>query len=148
MTILCLWIPHLPLQVALVEQPALAEQPVIIAGQPWDEERVLDCSSQARLEGVVPGQRLSVAAGHCPTAIVIPADTDTYHTLHQTVYAVLSRHTEQIETLELGQCLASLPHTNKTRRPGHQCAPGRALRFRGDFSPDPSPTVAPRHDAA
>jgi nucleotidyltransferase/DNA polymerase involved in DNA repair len=116
--ILSLWTPHLPVQAALAEQPALINQPLIIVGQPWDDERVLASSSQAQAVGVKPGQRLSAAQSHCPEATVLPADTETYHALHQALRDTLYPHTERVETVDLGGLLADLQHLNRDRESG------------------------------
>ena len=42
MTRLCLWAPHLPVQVTL------ADRPFVIVRQPWDDDQVLDGNALAR----------------------------------------------------------------------------------------------------
>jgi DNA polymerase-4 len=115
MTLLCLWAPHLPVQVALADHPELADQPLVIVGRPWDDDQVLDGSAPARAAGVAAGQRLAAAQSRCPQAVVHRADEDVYATLQNALRTVLRDLTPRVETVKLGLLLADVTHHHALR---------------------------------
>jgi DNA polymerase-4 len=110
MSMLCLWVPHLPIQVALADEPQLAGRPFLVVGQPWDDARLLDASAPARVAGARAGQRLALAQSRCPQATVLPADPTAYQALHQALAESVQPHTHRVETMALGHLLADLAH--------------------------------------
>ncbi len=99
-------IPHLPLQLERRRDPSLARVPLIIGGQRWDEEAVLDCCSQAMSAGVEPGMRLSRAEALCPHAHFLPADREAYAVVHRALIESGRHFTPMVESDQLGRVYA------------------------------------------
>jgi protein ImuB len=106
--IACLLAPHLPLQVEVARDPALATLPLIIYGRAWDAAAVLDCCPAAEAAGVRAGMRLSRAESLCTQARFLPADEAAYTAAHQALQDALGHFTEQVETVGMGSFLAEV----------------------------------------
>ena len=72
MRVACVYIANLALQVALIENPHLHEQPVVIGGSPFDNGPVFDASPEAMAYGVKIGMTLRKAYSLCPQATFLP----------------------------------------------------------------------------
>ena len=66
MGVACVHIANLALQVALIENPHLDEQPVVIGGSPFDDGSVFDVSPEAMAYGIKIGMTLRKAYSLCP----------------------------------------------------------------------------------
>jgi hypothetical protein len=66
MTILCLFIPHLPVQWELKRHPELLQTALVVGGFPYERKSVLDCSEKATIQGISPGITLRQASHRCP----------------------------------------------------------------------------------
>lgn len=108
MWIVCLLIPHLPVQVECQRDPTLSHMPLIVGGQRWDEGAVLDCCSQAMSAGVEPGMRLSRAETLCPGACFLPADEEAYSGVHRALIDSARRLSPVVETDQLGCVYADI----------------------------------------
>jgi len=71
-----LWIPHLPLAVALRQHLEAAGQPAIVGGRPTSDGVVVDASDECLAAGVRLGQPLREAWECCREAAFLPADPD------------------------------------------------------------------------
>ena len=71
MAIAAIVIPHFALRVALLEQPHLDGQPLILGPAPGDRPVVQDATPEARRSGVRAGQGLREALVLCPEARII-----------------------------------------------------------------------------
>ncbi len=72
MGVACVHIANLALQVALIENPPLDEQPVVIGGSPFDDGSVFDVSPEAMAYGIKIGMTLRKAYSLCPRAVFLP----------------------------------------------------------------------------
>src|SRR5581483_8359318 len=70
----CLIVPQLAVQLALQQQPELAQAPLIVGNDLAERRAVIDASADARACGVVPGMPLRRATSLCPVATVVPLD--------------------------------------------------------------------------
>ncbi len=87
---LCL--PHLPAQRALLAHPALADRPLIVAG-----EQVIDASDACLAAGVRPGMDVREARDLAPAAAVRPAAPDQDVELFERALTLLGRSSDGIE---------------------------------------------------
>jgi len=108
MRVVCLLIPHLPVQVEQRRNPVLGEVPLVIGGRRWDAGAVLDYCTRAAASGVEPGMRLSQAETLCPDARFVPADEEAYNTVHDVLVNAARRFTPIVETNRLGLVLAEV----------------------------------------
>lgn len=108
MRVICLLIPHLPVQIERRRNPALADGPLVVGGRRWDEGAVLDSCPQTGATGVEPGMRLSQAEALCPDAHFVPADEGAYQAVHEALVDSARRFTPTVETAELGLVLADV----------------------------------------
>jgi prepilin signal peptidase PulO-like enzyme (type II secretory pathway) len=59
----CVFIPHFPIAVELLDRPDLRGRPLVIGGAPEQRKAVLDCSPEAEAQGARPGMPLRQALG-------------------------------------------------------------------------------------
>jgi DNA polymerase-4 len=102
MIVACLLVRHLPVHVELCADPALARQPLVVGGRPWDPGAVLDCCPRAVAAGVRPGMRLAQAETLCPTARFIPSREHVYREAHDILIATAQHSAPALETAGLG----------------------------------------------
>lgn len=76
-----LWVPHLPLSLALRRADA-TDGPAIVGGSPTDDGLVVDASDECLAAGVRLGQPLREAWECCPQAIFLPADAEADRRAH------------------------------------------------------------------
>jgi protein ImuB len=96
MRLLHLGWPHLPLRIER-SRGAIAGEFVVLGGQPWDADTVLDCSPQARRLGVRRGQPLGEAHKLVPEALFLPADRLLYRAKFEAALDALSAFTPALE---------------------------------------------------
>ena len=72
MRVACVHIANLALQVALLENPHLHKQPVVIGGSPFDDGPVFDASPEAMACGVKNDMTLRKSYSLCPQATFLP----------------------------------------------------------------------------
>lgn len=87
---LCL--PHLPAQRALLAHPALADQPLIVAG-----DQVIDASAACLAAGVRPGMDVREARELAPAAVIRLAAPDQDVELFERALTLLGRSSDGIE---------------------------------------------------
>lgn len=102
MRILCLFIPHLPLQVEERDIGTLKDKLVIIGGLPHERKMVYDASLQAMGCGVKIGMPLRHAYSLCPEAHFIPNDGKKYGLAFEGVLDVLGGFSPLVEKQGLG----------------------------------------------
>ncbi len=114
--IACVQAPHLAVQLerqrqdeaerrqteARTRQDDLPTRPLILRGQPWDPQAVLDADADARAAGVIPGMRATQAIRLCPRALVLPAEEEAYRAVHEALAEALRSITHRLETVGLG----------------------------------------------
>jgi DNA polymerase-4 len=105
MRILCLFIPHLPLQVEGRDSSTLKSRLVIIGGLPHERKKVYDASPQAIRRGVKIGMPLLHAYSLCPEAHFLPTDEKKYELAFEEVLETLDSFSPLIERHELGVAL-------------------------------------------
>lgn len=74
MPVACLRIPWFALRIALLEQPALVGQPLVLGNPQGGRPLVLDAIQEALDAGVRPGMNLNEARSLCPTLVVLTPD--------------------------------------------------------------------------
>ena len=102
MRILCVLIPHLPVQ---VERKAGVVRPgssLIVGRLSHERRRVLDCSEEAIQAGVAPGTFLRQAQSMCPEASLVPVREDMYEEAFTEVLTLLDRFSPVVEREHLG----------------------------------------------
>jgi len=108
MRVICLLIPHLPVQVERRRNPTLSDASLVVGGRRWDDGAVLDCCPRAAASGVEPGMRLSQAEALCPDAYFVPADEGAYEAVHDALVDSARRFTPTVETAKLGLVFADV----------------------------------------
>jgi DNA polymerase IV len=139
MEILCLFIPHLPVQWEI--RKGLSEEApdeglgrfprsvqrgeasllggwgcppnslLIIGGFPHERKTVLDCSEKAAAAGVHPGMTLRQASHRCPEAIFLPVDEAGYAQAFEEVLDILDRFSPIVEADSLGKAFLDVTGT-------------------------------------
>lgn len=71
MAIACLYIPHLALRIALLNQPELDGLPLILSNPKSGRAVVIDATDEATAKGVRPGLTLREASALCPDGIIM-----------------------------------------------------------------------------
>lgn len=97
MRIACVHIAGLAIQAALIENPHLKEQPLIIGGSPVDDAPVVDASVDAMACGVKIGMPLRKACSLCPGATFLPPDDAMCDELFHGVLDVLDGFSPVVE---------------------------------------------------
>lgn len=108
-----LWVPHLPLSVALTNRPDLQGRQVIIGG---DHNRglvtgggaVLDASDECLAAGVRIGRPLREAREYCPDAAFLPADPEVDHRAHEVLLELVGTVAPEVEEDGLGRAYFAL----------------------------------------
>ena len=108
MRLACLFLPHLPVQVEIADNPTLAERPLVIGGKPWDPGVVLDCCPQAADSGVLPNMPLAQAETLCPHATFLPARDEAYREVHDLLITAAKQTCPLVETEQLGFLYAEI----------------------------------------
>lgn len=74
MPVACLSIPHFALRIALLEQPELADQPLVLSAPDWERPFATDATPEAQVKGVRIGMNLREVSAVCPDAIILMPD--------------------------------------------------------------------------
>lgn len=128
MKILCLFIPHLPIQWELKRQPDLAQAALIIGGLPHERKLVLDCSEKAIAQGVSLGVTLRQASHRCPDAIFFPVDDAGYAKAFDEVLDILDQFSPAVEADNPGRAFLDITGTEQLFGPLENLA----ARIRGE----------------
>jgi protein ImuB len=96
MRLLHLGWPHLPLRIER-QRSAIDNALIVLGGQPWDPDTVLDCSPQARRLGVRRGQPLGEAHKLVPDAAFLAPDRSAYRATFEAALDALSAFTPALE---------------------------------------------------
>jgi DNA polymerase-4 len=102
MRIICLFIPHFPLQVEERDSSTLRGKLVIIGGLPHERKAVYDASPQALERRVKIGMSLRHAYSLCPEAHFLSTDEKKYEQAFEEVLAVLDSFSPLVERQDLG----------------------------------------------
>jgi nucleotidyltransferase/DNA polymerase involved in DNA repair len=100
-------IPRFPCAVEVQRQPGLTQQPLIV-GDAEQPKRVLDCSENAREQGVRYGMTIRQALSRCPEAVIAPPDPVLYRTTWETVLAALGEVSPEVEDEEMGRAYVNV----------------------------------------
>ena len=65
-------------------------------------------SYEAKARGVTRGMRLTEVKEHCPDAILLPSDYETYSLLSKRMFAIVRRYTPDVEEYSIDECFADL----------------------------------------
>lgn len=65
-------------------------------------------SYEAKAMGVTRGMRISEIKKICPDAIILPSDYETYSLFSTRMFAIVRRHTSQIEEYSIDECFADI----------------------------------------
>ena len=90
MKIAFIHIQDFPVQVEILDNPALRQTAVVIGGLPSGEGTVYACSRAARIDGVQLGMTLRQAEQLSPRATFLPLSRDLYDRAHKTLLGTLS----------------------------------------------------------
>jgi len=122
MTILCLYIPHLPVQWELKQHPELAKAALVIGGFLYERKTVLDCSDNATAQGISSGMTLRQASHCCPDAIFLPVDEAGYASAFEEVLDILDRFSPTVEADRLGSAFLDVSGTEQLFGPAENLA--------------------------
>ena len=113
MKVLCLFIPHLPVQWELKRHPDLMQEALIIGGFPYDRKSVIDCSEKAAASGVSPGMTLRQASHRCPDASFLPVDAAGYAQASNAILGILDQFSPVVEMECLGKAFLDISGTER-----------------------------------
>ena len=81
-------IQDFPVQVEVLENPAIRQTSIVIGGMPHDEGTVYSCSPSARVDGVQLGMPLRQAEQLSPHATFLPLSRELYNQFHKNLLGV------------------------------------------------------------
>ena len=122
MKLLCLFIPHLPVQWECRKHPELARAALIIGGFPYERKTVLDCSEKAAASGVSPGMTLRQASHRCPDAVFLPVDEAGYARAFDEVLDILDQFSPVVEADSPGRAFLDVSGTEQLFGPAENLA--------------------------
>jgi DNA polymerase-4/protein ImuB len=100
----CVFIPHFPIAVELLDRPELRPdgrgRPLVI-GADSQRKTVLDCSPEVEAEGVRPGMPLRQALAICPKAVFLDSNPARYQDAFEAVLRALEGISPLVEAAEL-----------------------------------------------
>ena len=111
MRVACVFIPHFPVAVELLDRPELCAdgrapgrgQPVVIGGAAERRKSVLDCSPEAAARGVRPSMPLREALALCPKAAFLESNPARYRDAFEAVLRALESISPLVEAGDLGR---------------------------------------------
>jgi nucleotidyltransferase/DNA polymerase involved in DNA repair len=103
-----LWVPHLPLAVALRRHPEATGRPTIVGGRPTSGDVVVDASDECLVAGVRLGQPLREAWECCPHAGFLPADPDALRRAQAALLDLVETVAVAVEDDGLGRVVFAL----------------------------------------
>lgn len=101
-TIVFVEVPSFYAAVERAQDPALAERPVIVGGDPRKSGQVQAATSDALAAGVAPEMPMVEALALCPQAKAVRTDMATYRNVSRQLVACLRRVYPRLEVLGLG----------------------------------------------
>ena len=103
----CVFIPHFPIAVELLDRPdgrpSGRGRPAVIGGGQGRGRTVLDCSPEAEAQGVRRGMPLRQALALCPKAVFLDPDPARYQDAFEAVLRALEGISPLVEAAELGR---------------------------------------------
>ena len=106
MSIACVLVTHLPLEIELLRQPTLRGKAVLVVEQSGTQKVVIDQSSTAH--DAVVGMSLEQALARCPHATLIEADTSLYRETWSRILDSLEQRSPIVEDSNLGLAYVDL----------------------------------------
>ena len=91
------WLPRLPLSVAILHHPTWDGRPLVLGGGPGEQRSVRACSPEAERAGIRPGLPLREVPSFCPEAIVLRPDPVRVAAVRDAVLARLRRVSPAVE---------------------------------------------------
>jgi len=122
MIILCLYIPHLPVQWELKRHPELAQAALVVGGFPYERKSVLDCSEKATAQGISPGMTLRQASHRCPDAVFLPIDEPGFTKAFEGVLDTLDQFSPMVEADSPGRAFLDVTGTEQLFGPTENLA--------------------------
>jgi nucleotidyltransferase/DNA polymerase involved in DNA repair len=122
MIVLCLFIPHLPVQCESKRHPEVAQVSLVIGGFPHERKVVLDCSEKASASGAHSGMTLRQASHRCPDAIFLPVDEAGYARAFDEVLDILDQFSPMVETDSPGTAFLDVSGTGHLFGPADNLA--------------------------
>jgi len=102
MRIACVLIHNFAVQIAVISDPQLRGQPLIIGGSPFEAKLVYNASPEAIACGVKPGMPLRQAYALCPEARFLASDEKRYEDMFEQLLTILDRFSPVVEVEGLG----------------------------------------------
>lgn len=94
--------------VEILENPELADKPLLIGGRPEDRGVVATASYPARAFGIRSAMPMARALGLCPEAIVLPARHSLYRDYSRRVMAILGETSPLVEQVSIDEAYLDL----------------------------------------
>lgn len=91
------WLPQLPLRVAVLRQPAWDGRPLVLGAAPGERKVVQLCSPEAEQAGIHPGLSLREVLPLCAEAIIVQPDAVRTAAVLDEVVAALQRVSPSVE---------------------------------------------------
>lgn len=138
----CLLLPHLALQVALLQHPRLVGTPVAISR---NSQRgvLLDCSPEALRASVQVGMSVSDAQGLCPTLTVLTVDPLAMERVHTELVQAIYQVCPTLRSDASGQITLDLRGLQRHYADAAACGRELLTAVSAALSADIGPTLAP-----
>ncbi len=128
--------------VEVLENPELADKPLIIGGKPRERGVVATASYAARAFGVHSAMPVSRALTLCPQAIVLPARHRLYRDYSRRVMAILHQAAPLVEQLSIDEAFVDLSEEIAAWEQAIEAARGIQARVEGEVGLSASLGVA------
>jgi|SRR5690554_1920545 len=96
--------------VEIRDNPALANRPVAVGGDPHRRGVIATCNYVARRYGVHSAMPSARALQQCPELVILPPQFDKYRAISQQIMAIYRRYTKTIEPLSLDEAYLDVTH--------------------------------------
>ncbi len=104
----CVFIPHFPIGVELLDRPDRRGRPLVVSGASERRKAVLECSPEAEAQGVRPGMPLRQALGLCPKATFLDSNPTRYRDAFEAILRALEGISPLVEAADQGRAYVAV----------------------------------------
>lgn len=95
------------------DNPQLADQPVVVGGQPESRGVVAAASYQARRFGIHSAMPMKTALRLCPQLIILPRRIEVYRQQSNLIRDIFLQYTDLVEPVALDECYLDVTHNRQ-----------------------------------
>ena len=96
------------------DNPQLADQPVVVGGQPESRGVVAAASYQARRFGIHSAMPMKTAVRLCPELVILPRRMKVYRQQSSLIRDIFLQYTDLVEAVALDECYLDVTHNRQS----------------------------------